>query len=115
MAITTSFDRPLATTTALETSSLTCVVSEVGDTFVADIHFTNADITGDKALGRFTIVPSISGGALSFTVQYRTFDAPDYASANDPMDTAATQTVSLGVTPRQSLDALHTSAGDPRS
>lgn len=115
MPITSTFTRPLATTTAIESTDITAVTSEVGDTFVTDIHFTNADITGDKALGRFTITPTISNDSITFTVQYRTFDAPAYGSATDPLNTAATQTQTLGVTPRQSLDALHTSAGDPRS
>jgi hypothetical protein len=115
MAITKTFDRPLATTTAPEETEITAVVSESAGTFVVDLHFSNADITGDKALGRFTITPTESNGSIAFTVQYRTFDAPAYVSATDPLNTAATQTQTLGVTPRQSLDTLHTSAGDPRS
>lgn len=115
MPISKQFDRPLAIVASTETTVLSAELTEGANEFVVDVHFTNADITGDKAAGRFKIVPSISSGQLGFVVQYIAFDAEAYVSATDPADSAGSTVQVIGSTARQSLDALHTSAGDPRS
>jgi hypothetical protein len=115
MSIAKTYDRPLAVVAATETTVLSAALTEGASEFIVDVHFTNADITGDKAAGRFKIVPTVSNGQLGFSVQYIAFDAESYVSATDPADSVGSTVQAIGSTARQNLDALHTSAGDPRS
>ena len=117
MPLSQTFNRPLAVVSASETTDITAALTEGADEFVVDAHFTNTDITGDKLAGRFKIIPNVdtTAGQLSFSIEYIPFEAQDYTSATDPADNLGGNVQTIGTTARQSLDALHTSAGDPRS
>ena len=118
MAITKTFDRPVAVTTAEESTVLTATYTQEADHGVLDVSFVDggAVITAAKQLGRFKFTPEVQGTRLRWKVEKLRFSgADDATSSTVPADSNAVGQVQVFYTEWQDLDAAHTQAGDPRS
>ena len=118
MAITKTFDRPVATQTAEESTVLTATYTQETDHGVLDISFVDGEavITAPKQLGRFKFTPEVQGTRLRWKVEKLRFNGSDDATSSTvPADSTAVGQTQVFYTEYQDLDAAHTQAGDPRS
>lgn len=115
MALAKSFARPLATTTATESSPLTAVVTEGSPAGMFTIDFHTPINAVNKLVKRLVINPSYSGTTLTWAVtEYNFSGSGTYVSASDPLSSTATSIVSYSLT-GQDMDAVFTAGGDARS
>lgn len=118
MTITKTFDRPVAQTTAEESTVLSATYTQAADHSVLDVSFVDGGgvITPTKQLGRFKFTPEVQGTRLRWKVEKLRFSGADDAiDSTTPADSNAVGQVQVFYTEWQDLDAAHTQAGDPRS
>lgn len=115
MALSKSFTRPLATTTATESSPLTATLTEGSPAGMWTLDLT-ATIGGvEKLFKRLVINPSYSGVNLTFSVTEYVFSgSATSVSATNPASATATATATYTLT-AQDMDQVYTSGGDARS
>jgi len=116
MAVSTSFTRPLGTTTESVATSyaITTVESDGTDEFI--IHLNATVNAATKTVKRMKLKLNVSGSSLSPTLTVLDFagGATAYTGATTPADSAATATQTLSLTTID-LDAFYTAGGVART
>lgn len=115
MALSKSFTRPLATTTATESSPLTATLTEGSPSGQWTLDLTATIGGAEKLFRRLVINPAFSGVNLSLTVTEYVFSgSATSVSATNPNSSTAVSSATYSLTV-QDFDAVYTAGGDARS